>query len=322
MEKPAYQIKFTIDKKSLETVEVTHGPVKITNGIKTDYDNCLKFPIIKKLFDLTTVLSSKIIDTHHLVSFWMVKTNNFLGSCEEIKKLNIPYRVMSQTNESSCWDNLEPSIKDVFVNRLNESAIYQIDNPINFHSGLETFDYIHFTSPIRRIIDCLIHWCICYKVNFKNLLEKHNLTIDQINQMDSNTKKYHNNINLLAKINNWVWHESSGSESTGPESTGPESTGPELTGSESTTKSSTYLEQDGWIYSKSPNENKWVVWFDYIGFQKVKMWDNKFNYLKDDNFNETINKIKIGDKMRFKIYKKVGFLPKEKILIVSSLNLL
>lgn len=312
MEKPAYQIKFTINKKTLETIDTAHGPVRITNSIKTDYDNCLKFPIIEKLFDLTTILSPNTIDTHQLVSFWMIKANNFLGSCEEIKKLNIPYRVMSSENKSiqanqssheTCYDNIEPKIKNIFLNRLNESATYQIDNLINFHGGLEMFDYIHFTSPIRRIVDCLIHWCITYKVNFKDLLEKYNLTIDQINQIDSNTKKYHHNIDLLEKINSWVWFE----------------TDPDLGANG---KSETLLDVDGWIYSKSTTENKWTVWFDYIGFQKVKMWDNKFNYLKDDKFMETINQIKIGDKMMFKIYKKKGFLPKEKILIVSHLNLL
>ncbi len=309
MEKPAYQIKFTINKKTLETVDITHGPVKITNSIKTDYDNCLKFPIIEKLFDLTTILSPNTIDTHQLVSFWMIKANNFLGTCEEIKKLNIPYRIMSSGNKSiqatheTCYDNIEPKIKNIFLNRLNESATYQIDNLINFHSGLEMFDYIHFTSPIRRIVDCLIHWCITYKVNFKDLLEKYNLTIDQINQIDSNTKKYHHNIDLLEKINSWVWFE----------------TDPNFSAND---KSETLLEVDGWIYSKSTSENKWTIWFDYIGFQKVKMWDNKFNYLKDDKFMETINQIKIGDKMKFTIYKKKGFLPKEKILIVSPLNLL
>lgn len=306
MEKPAYQIKFTINKKTLETIDITHGPVKITNSIKTDYDNCLKFPIIEKLFDITTILSPNTIDTHQLVSFWMIKANNFLGTCEEIKKLNIPYRVMSSENKSThetCYDNIEPKIKNIFLNRLNESATYQIDNPINFHGGLEMFDYIHFTSPIRRIVDCLIHWCITYKVNFKDLLEKYNLTIDQINQIDSNTKKYHHNIDLLEKINTWVWFE----------------TDPNFSAND---KSETLLEVNGWIYSKSTSENKWTIWFDYIGFQKVKMWDNKFNYLKDDKFMETINQIKIGDKMKFTIYKKKGFLPKEKILIVSPLNLL
>ena len=48
------------------------------------------------------------------------------------------------------------------------------------------------------------------------------------------------------------------------------------------------------------------------------MWDNKFNYLINYNSINIINNITIGNKYIFKIYYKNGFLPHEKILIISS----
>ena len=65
----------------------------------------------------------------------------------------------------------------------------------------------------------------------------------------------------------------------------------------------------GYIYSK--NDNKWMVYFEEIGLTKVKIWDNKFAYL-ENNFD----KYEIGKGYTFKLFKKVGFLPNEKIIII------
>ena len=291
--KPVYYIKFVIDKVSKETLEIFHGPGQIINSIKTDYDSCLSYPIINKLFCVTSNLDNQVTDTHQLVSHWMVKANNFLGSCQKLKELNIPYRIMNKENATNKFDHIvDSNIREVFLNRTSESAIYQINCETNFHSGLNKFDYIHFTSPIRRVIDCLIHWCLTYNVNFGDLLEKYNLNINHFNLIDSNTKKYHNNIKLLNSINQLKW--------------GPDDS----------------IETVGYIYEKSEDKNMWTVWTNELGFQKVKMWDLKFNFLKDSNFVQVVNKINIGDTLKLKISKKLGFLPKEKILIVSSLVLL
>ncbi len=291
--KPVYYVKFVIDKISKNTEEIFHGPARIINSIKTNYDSCLSFPVIKKLFDVTSVLTNEIIDTHQLVSFWMIKANNFLGSTRKIKELNIPYRIMKNENNVTNFDHIiNSNIKEIFLNRTNESAVYQINSETNYHSGLDKFDYIHFTSPIRRIIDCLIHWCITYNVNFTYLLEKYKLDIKHFNLLDSNTKKYHANIKMLNNINQLKWNQND------------------------------CIETEGWIYEKSENKNIWTIWTNELGFQKVKIWDQKFNYLKGTNFTDQVNKINIGDKLELKIYRKTGFLPKEKILIVSSLTLI
>ena len=292
--KPVYYIKFIINKFSKQISEIFHGPGQIINSIKTDYESCLSYPIIKKLFGITSFLSNEIIDTHQLVSYWMVKANNFLGSFQKLKELNIPYRIMKkeETGTNNFGNIIDSDIRQIFLNRTNESAIYQINCETNYHSGLEKFDYIHFTSPIRRVIDCLIHWCLTYNVNFGSLLEKYSLDIQHFNSLDSNTKKYHNNIKLLNCINELKWDQDD------------------------------MIEIDGVIYEKFEDKNIWTIWTNELGFQRVKMWDNKFDYLKDANFKKSIDKINIGDRLKLKIYRKTGFLPKEKILIVSSLNLI
>jgi monoamine oxidase len=108
---------------------------------------------------------------------------------------------------------------------------------------------------------------------------------EYINKFDKLTKKYHNNIKLLKAIEE--------------------------------------LENEnilnGWIYKNNwqdclekKNCIKITVYFKELGFQKVELWNKKFNYLLDESW---VNNIKVGDKYEFTIYKKEGFLPKEKILI-------
>jgi hypothetical protein len=52
---------------------------------------------------------------------------------------------------------------------------------------------------------------------------------------------------------------------------------------------------------------------------KVRVVDDKLAYLLTE---EKINQYNIGSNYKFKIHKKPGFMPKEKILIFPSFNLI
>ena len=120
----------------------------------------------------------------------MIKTNNELGKL--IK--NIPYRIMKKKYILEDYNNIEDNeIKKILLSRITESAYYSMTDDLNYHLSLDLYNYIHFTSPIRRIIDTLIHWCITYNINFEDL----NINLDNINNLDKATKKYHRSINLL-----------------------------------------------------------------------------------------------------------------------------
>jgi exoribonuclease R len=175
-------------------------------------------------------------------------------------------------------------VSSAFANMNAESATYQINETSNYHESLDIYDYVHFTSPIRRICDALIHWCLTYNINFNYLVNTYGLDINHINKLDTNTKKFHREINMLEKINKL-----------------------EL-------KQNQTIELDGWVYSNTTN--CWIIYFKELGFIRVKMWDFKFSYLE-----EKINK-NIGDKIKFQVSLKPGFLPKEKILIVRLSNYL
>ena len=280
----AHCIEFNLDNG-----KIINYPCKIINRIQTTYNKCLDYDIIKDFYNMTKKLYNIEIDTHELISYWMIKVNNYFGKLNNVKILDIPYRIIKEKyNEDNVLNNYNniknENIKNVFLSKITNTAIYAYDNDINYHKLLNVHNYIHFTSPIRRIIDTLIHWCITYNINFKQLLEKYNITLDKINFLNKMTTKYHKNIELLNYINNVFIDISE-------------------------------FKLNGYIFNKSIN-NIWTIYFNDLGFRKVKIWDNKFSYLLTEDIINNINNINIGDMFIFTIYYKLDFLPKNKILIV------
>jgi hypothetical protein len=135
--------------------------------------------------------------------------------------------------------------------------------------------YTHFTSPIRRIIDTIIHWNITYN-------EKCTIDLDKLNIIDKKTKKFHQQIKLNDVIN----------------------------------KLPDELEVSGWLYSQGSIgsqgcKGKCIVYFQELGFMKVKLWHDKFNYLHENEQNDLI----IGKEYKFKINKIKGLLPIQRLVI-------
>ena len=267
--RPAYCISYKFINNN---IIMDSYPCFIINTIQTNYDDCLKYKIINDFYNFTKNIT-QINDTHELISYWMILTNNYIGNNYKISN-KIPHRIIKY-NKISEFDNINNDIKDIFINYLSDKAKYSLDD--NYHCKLEKYNYTHFTSPLRRIIDTIIHWCITYNINFIDILNKYNILLDDINILDKNTKKFHNDIQLLDKINNL----------------------------------NDKNEFEGWVYSN--NKNIWNIYFNELGFQKVKIWHNKLDSIIDKN---QFDNIKIGDKLLFKVYKKNGFLVRDKILIV------
>lgn len=175
--KPAYIIQFTFDNYSLK--KINSYPGFIQNSYQYDYENCLNDTIIKNLINYTKNLSNKKCDTHELIEYWMIKVNNYIGN-----NFSIPLRV-----------NKKKENKEIFEKFNHYPAYYSKEE--NYHSSLELFNYTHFTSPIRRIFDAIIHYEITYN-------EKINIDLQLINQLDKQTKKFHNEyqfyVNVLDKF--------------------------------------------------------------------------------------------------------------------------
>ena len=268
MEKPAYSTIFTIEDNKISNIE--SFPSIIINKRNTWYEK-INYPNIMRTKEITEKLVGKEIDSHELVSYWMIETNKYIGD----KQKNIPFRSQNidETKTKLEIEKIDPKIQNIFSNMLLEGASYSYDK--YHHHSLNVSKYTHFTSPIRRIIDTIIHFNITYPG------DEIILDLENINLLDYKTKKFHRQMNLIETIKNL-----------------PEE-----------------KETIGYIYSKNLDSSKWMVYFEEIGLIKVKIRDNKFDYLKD---SIDFDKYKIGESYPFKIYKKVGFLPNEKLLIILS----
>ena len=269
-EKNAYCIYYYINKNTFTIDKIDDFSFLIINKLQTNYEECFKYDNINKLYELSKLLIKKNnFDSHDLVSYWMIKTNNYIGN--KYKYLSLPYRVMKYNNKilESDFDNFnninDINVKDIFINKISDSAYYSLDD--FYHYKLDIYNYIHFTSPIRRIIDTLIHWCIYYNINFKELLNKYNYDIDHINNLDKSTRKYHNNIKLLKNINNLDFDK-------------------------------TY---NGWIYKISIEKLKINVYFVELGFINVKIDESYVDTLIIGNMYE----FNIYEKNDFLPYNKI-----------------
>ena len=259
--KPAYSIIFTV--KNNKIIKTESFPSTIINKLNTSYEE-IDYPQINELMNVTENILEKKLDSHELVSEWMVLANNYIGKTFE----NIPFRIQKQTE-----NKITTEINEIFKNLDMESAEYSFDE--EYHHSLNLNKYTHFTSPIRRIIDTIIHYSITYN-------EKIEIDIRKLNFLDKQTKKFHRQI----KLNELIKNIEEG-------------------------------DMDGWIYKK--DNNKWMVYFKELGLMKVRVVDDKLAYLLSQ---EKINEYIIGCKYNFKLHKKIGFTPKEKILIFPSFNLI
>lgn len=280
--KPAYSVIFKIYKKTNLIVETTHEPSWIVN--KNNYTYSDNNDDIKKLFKITKRWNTELKDNYDLVSYWMIKTNNFIGL--QIQKSGLPYRVNKIKNNDDN-NNLNPFIKKIFKQKDIESAYYDRDQVK--HESLGLYYYTHFTSPIRRIIDTVIHYYITYGIKIRIDLQK-------INYLDNQTKKFHRTIKLKSTIDKL-------SESNSEIGYLYKIIHPNLW--------EVYTEKLGFVRVEMYN---------------IKL-NYQFEFIEEDNSYIIRNKNKekeyrwkIGDEIKISIEKTPGYFPNKTYKIIAQLN--
>ena len=185
----AYSVIFKIHKKTNRIIKTLDYPTIISNVENLDYKN-VNHPIVKILMKKTKEYDKTITNTKEMVSYWMLKANHYIGmKLKDIKGIKLPYRVNKEKNLEK---SLIPKDKiKIFKSKLFDSAFYSNDS--FDHQSLNLSYYMHFTSPIRRIVDNVIHYYLTYGI-------KINLDLDRINYVEKRTKKFHRTIELKKKI--------------------------------------------------------------------------------------------------------------------------
>lgn len=278
--KPAYSVIFKIHKESGRIINTYEYKSWIINKEILTYDD--NSYMLDKLMNVTKnlneELNEKINDNHDLISFWMQKANHFIG--KKLKNSGLPFRVNKINNDDK---NYNEEISEVFKNRNSQKAYYSLNE--FEHQSLGLSYYTHFTSPIRRIIDSIIHYYLTYNI-------KIDFDIDKINYLDSNTKKFHRKLELrkvIKNINNNSEHYAYIYKMKKPN------------------LFEVFIKNLGFVNMELFND-KISYQFEFI--------QNEDNYIiknKDIEYN-----YKIGQKIKVKILKKDSFLPHNSFKIIPD----
>ena len=277
-------IEFKIIEHKIHSIH--HYNCTIKCNINTTYEKCYNYDIISQFINISNIIinisNNQHIDSHECIEFWMIQVNKYIGN---LKLNNIPYRVTKNKYNIEKYNNIDIEyINKIFKYKLFNSASYEYgsidDKNSLYHESLDIYNYTHFTSPIRRIIDTVIHWCITYNVDFKELLDKYKINLDDINILNKSTNKYHKDLKTIDYVNNILKIKES-------------------------------IKMCGYIFNLTNNIS--TVYFKELGFKKVKLWDEKFNHLVD---NTKIEQLNYGSEYEFLIKYKEDFLPSMKIYIL------
>ena len=178
-----YDIKF---KKML---------VVITKNLSYDSPNILDIPEIKLLYTIGNNINNNIFkfndyDIHKMIEIYMLLTNHYAATIIE-KKDNYILR--------SCIINRNNGSDSAPLTGIRHEATYinETNNGNKYHNTiLENFIYTHFTSPIRRYVDIIVHRML-YNINTNYIDEN---KIKYINKKHDLYKKWSNYSNNLIKI--------------------------------------------------------------------------------------------------------------------------
>lgn len=163
---------------------------------------------LEKLYEIGKNFKiSKDYDIHKMVEYYMVLCNQYVA--EELK--NIPSIIRYNNSKqiynhtfNDTFKNISNKILDLHMNCKNDAASYEVNTTHTGHTILDLEHYTHFTSPLRRYTDMVLHRILYNFISNKNTIyneEKLKNICSNTNQVKS-IYKYCYNLNNLNKIMN------------------------------------------------------------------------------------------------------------------------
>lgn len=166
--------------------------INVNKNLSYDYVNNNREQF-ENLFKFSEKIFEKLDSAQKLVEKWMIHTNCCVG--------NILQKTIYRTNMTDI--NIIKNINQDDMVFMYEASDYIFSNneDNNIHNILGKKNYVHFTSPIRRMVDNFIHYQLTYK---KQMVDDEyiKLFMKNINYLSKQTNKMHRMISLRKSINN------------------------------------------------------------------------------------------------------------------------
>jgi exoribonuclease R len=143
------------------SVSFVNTKIIVKKNYRYEADNLLRNPRYISILDITHKMDKNIIDSHEVVSYWMIKMNQEVGTLLYKNKMGVFRLAKGSTN------NLNLSNETKGLEMETEKMLYNFYNHIcseykafkegeqYTHSAMLVENYVHFTSPIRRLVDLL-----------------------------------------------------------------------------------------------------------------------------------------------------------------------
>ena len=166
----------------------------------------------KMLLRLKSFMNEKLgienINSHNLIEYFMIKANNSVGKyLVDFGMKTVLRSHMKVENIEKCVDGIEDEkLRDFLRIRNMKKAVYNFSSnneSDNYHFGLNLNYYTHFTSPIRRFPDILVHEALCKVCNIDNQFkigDYDKSLLDKINEKEKRINKCERKLNKLRVI--------------------------------------------------------------------------------------------------------------------------
>lgn len=206
--RPVFTMEFIFNKKEnkiqTDSIQYYNALVTITDNFVYEEENMKQNEDYKTLFDITKKINSTIVDSHDVVSHWMIYMNTSVANQLMKHKCGV-FRVISK-NEIIREDlnNVEDQDAKQTLSLWNSvSGSYQLysENMDARHDILDAQSYVHITSPIRRFVDIMNQYyflkCILH-IDTTNIdMKIYEDNMDQLNEDTKSIRKVQSECELL-----------------------------------------------------------------------------------------------------------------------------
>lgn len=155
--------EFTFDKTdTLVDSSIYRAIINVNENFEYQEKKLITNRIFNKLMNFTNAIDRDTINSRDLVHYWMVYTNNYFSD-NLLSHKNGVFRsskyINSEFNHTIVNKNItkkEASVIQNWSNVVGQYIYYTEDENIS-HEVMKKNNYVHATSPIRRLVDILNH---------------------------------------------------------------------------------------------------------------------------------------------------------------------